>query len=185
MDPGFTASDSLTFVEPIIAHAPDQKTMAKQWYHGYKYGPIWVPPIVASGTLSNLYLAYFTALNTSSSFSTSTPSTTTRFRLYLLAALSIFSILPITFFYMEPGINGAAKWKVQCLLKDEGFSMPETKIWKPSSLKHGGTQESRRWAERTSMRELIVFWRKVNNFRWVVGGVAAGLSGWATLGLVG
>ena len=171
---GFTASDSLTFVSPIITHAPDQKTMAKQWYHGYKYGPIWVPPMVASGTLSNLYLAYLS----SSSSLTANP---THFRLYILAALSIFSILPITFFYMEPGINGASKWKVQSLLKDEGFWMPDTKLWAPSSVKHGGTNESRKCAERSSMPELIREWRKVNNVRWVIGGVAAVLSGWASL----
>ena len=146
--------------------------MAKQWYHGYSYGPSWVPPLVAPGTIANLYLAYLCA--------TSSVPDIARRNCYIAAAIGIFSILPITFFYMEPGINGASKWKVQALLRDEGFSMPETSILMPSSVKHGSTAESRRWAERSEMRDLIRFWQGVNNVRWVIGGLAAGLSGWAT-----
>lgn len=164
---GFTISDSATFVMPIITHAPNQKIMAKQWYHGYSYGPYWVPPLVAPGTLSNVYLALMA-------------SDIVQRNCYIAAALGIFSILPITFFYMEPGINGATKWKVQSLLKDEGCSMPETTIYAPSSVKHGGTQASRRWADRTDMKDLIKFWQWVNNVRWMIGGAAAMLSGYAT-----
>ena len=166
-DAGFTASDSLTFVQPIVTHAPNQKIMAKQWYHGYSYGPSWVPPLVAPGTLSNVYLAL-------------TSSDPLQRNIYIAAATVIFSILPMTFFYMEPGINGASKWKVQSLLKDEGFSLPETTILVPSSVKHGSTQNSRRWAEKTDMQDLIRFWQTVNNVRWVIGGLAAALSGYAT-----
>lgn len=103
--------------------------------------------------------------------------------LYLIAAAGIFSILPITFFFMEPNINGACKWKVQSLLRDEGFSMPETTILMPSSRKHGGSRAARAWADRADMKDLIRFWRKVNNFRWVIGGVAAMLSGFASLAM--
>lgn len=167
---GFTSSDSLTFVQPIVNHAPNQKIMAKQWYHGYSYGPYWVPPMIAPGTLANIYLALTTA-------------NATRRNCYFAAAIGVFSILPITFFYMEPGINGASKWKVQTLLKDEGFHLPDTSIFVPSSVKHGSTQESRRWAERTDMQELIKFWQRVNNFRWAVTGLAAMVSGYATFAL--
>ena len=167
-DTGFTASDSLTFVQPIVTHAPNQKVMAKQWLHGYQYGPYWVPPLIAPATLSNLYLAL-------------SSQDVSKRGLYIAAAICIFSILPITFFYMEPGVNGASKWKVQSLLKDEGFSMPETSVFVPSSLKHGSTRASRRWAEKSDMKELILFWRKVNNVRWVIAGLAAVLSGFATL----
>lgn len=107
-------------------------------------------------------------------------SNTTRQNLYLMAAVSIFSILPITFFYMEPGINGACKWKVESLLGDEGFSMPETSIFVPSSLKHGGTRSARQWAEGTDMADLIRYWRKINNMRWLIAGTAIALSGYAT-----
>lgn len=122
------------------------------------------------GTLSNAYLALIA-------------SSVEKRNLYIAAALGIFSILPITFFYMEPGINGATKWKVQSLLKDEGFDMPETTIYAPSSVKHGSTQASRRWAENSSMKDLIIFWQSVNNVRWVVAGVAAMVSGYATFSL--
>ncbi|EME47276.1 hypothetical protein DOTSEDRAFT_69272 [Dothistroma septosporum NZE10] len=101
--------------------------------------------------------------------------------MYLGAALTISSILPITFLYMEPGINGAAKWKTETLLNGEGFSLPETSIFMPSARKHRGTQTYRRWAEKTDMKELIPFWRYVNNFRRVIGGIAAAFSGYATL----
>jgi hypothetical protein len=141
--------------------------MAKQWYLGYSYGPYWVPPLVAPGTISNIYLALLA------------PSAVKR-NIYIGAALGIFSILPITFFYMEPGINGASKWKVQSLLEDEGFNLPETTIYVPSSVKHGSTQASRRWAENSSMHDLIKFWQSVNNFRWMIAGVAAMASGYAT-----
>lgn len=153
-DIGFTASDSTTFVQPIVTHAPNQKIMAKQWYHGYSYGPYWVPPLVAPGTLSNVYLALL-------------ETDTGKRNLYIAAAVAIFSILPITFFYMEPGINGASKWKVQSLLKDEGFSLPVTSIFMPSSVKHGSTQASRRWADNSDMKDLIKFWQAINNVRWV------------------
>ena len=168
-DIGFTASDSLTFVEPIINHAPNQKVMAKQWLHGYQYGPSWVPPLVAPGTLSNLYLAYLAA------------SDPVKRNCYIAAALGFFSILPITFFYMKPGVNGASKWKAQTLLKDEEFSMPDTTIYMPSGRKNGGTESARRWAERSDMKDLIKFWQRINNVRWVIGGAAAMLSGYATL----
>lgn len=131
-------------------------------------GPLWVPPLIAPGTFSNLFLAFMAHGNFQRN-------------VYLAAAMCIFSILPITFLYMEPGINGAAKWKTQTLLRDEGFSLPETTIFMPSARKHGGTQASRRWAEKTDMKELVLFWRYVNNFRWVIGGIAAVLSGYATL----
>jgi hypothetical protein len=169
-DTGFTASDSVTFVEPIIQHAPNQKTMAKQWLHGYQYGPLWVPPLVAPGTIANLYLAYLAH---------ATNHVRSR-NLYIAAAVGIWSILPITFFYMEPGINGASKWKVESLLKDEGFKMEKTTWWYPSAHRHGSTQASRRWAEGTDMRSLIVYWRKVNNWRAVVALLAGVGSGVAT-----
>jgi hypothetical protein len=166
----FTLSDSLTFVQPIVDQAPNAKIMARQWLQGYQYGPLWVPPLVIPGTASNALLAISSAQGSVQRL------------LYTLAALCIFSIMPITFFYMEPGRNGALKWKVQLLLmKDNDFKMmPETSVFMPSAHKHGSTQASRHWAEKEDVRDLILFWRKVNNCRWVLGGLAAMLSGYAT-----
>lgn len=142
--------------------------MAKQWLHGYQYGPYWVPPLIAPGTISNLYLAW-------------NSQDVVKRSLHVVAAAAIFSILPITFLYMEPGVNGACKWKVQSLLKDEGFSLPETSVFVPSSVKHGSTPASRRWAERSEMEDLIRFWQKMNNVRWAIAGFAAVMSGYGTL----
>ena len=142
--------------------------MAKQWFHGYSCGPLWVPPLIGPGTLANLFLAY-------------TARAEGQRNAYLAAAVGIFSILPITFLYMEPGINGACKWRVQMLLADEGFRLRETTVWFPSAHRQGATQASRAWAERTEMRGLILFWRRVNDWRWVIAFAAAAASGWATL----
>lgn len=162
-------ADSFILVDPIVAHAPNEKTMARLWLHAYQLGPYWVPPLILPGTISNAHLASLA------------PSGSWQRLCYLLAAAGMFGILmPITFFYMEPGINGACKWKVQSLLEDEGFRMPETTIWKPSAYGHGGTRKSREWASRSSMKELVLSWRKANNVRWVIGGLAAFASGLAT-----
>ncbi|KAM3423521.1 hypothetical protein BST61_g949 [Cercospora zeina] len=166
---GVTIQYSFILVDPIVAHAPNEKIMAKLWLQAYQLGPYWVPPLILPGTLANSYLAYFSLAQSWQRLS------------YIFAAAGIFSILvPITFFVMEPGINGACKWKVQSLLKDENFSMPETTLWKPSAYKHGGTQKSRRWAEKTSTKELVLYWRWMNVFRWILAGLAGVASGWAT-----
>ncbi|KAL2267025.1 hypothetical protein VTJ83DRAFT_4302 [Remersonia thermophila] len=80
----------------------NQWDLARQWYALYRQGPRWVPPVVLSGALSNLYLYLFAP--------DSQPSPYTRHSL-LAAALLTLSVLPLTFFYFEPGINGACKWK--------------------------------------------------------------------------
>ena len=159
-------SDSIIFVQPIVDHAPT-KVAAKQLLQGYQLGPVWVPPIVVLGTAANVFLAI-------------TARIPLQRNVYIAAALSIFSIMPITFFYMEPGINGALKWKIQSLLKDEGMDWGETSIFSPSVVKHSATQPNRRWAEKTELKELIRFWRRINDFRYVIGGVSALLSGYAT-----
>jgi hypothetical protein len=156
------------FMHEIADHAP-AKVMAKQWLQMYQKGPYWVLPTVLGGTVSNAILAY---LATQSSQRVA----------YVLAAASIWSILPMTFLYFEPGINGACKWKVESILKDEGFSMPEsTRILPPSTVKHSATESAKKWAARTSLKELVEFWGKVNHVRWVVALAAAAASGYATL----
>jgi hypothetical protein len=163
-----TVQDSLaarTFVE----HATP-KTLAKQWLQLYRRGPYWVVPIVVSSTISNAYLAWASA---------GSPDPAQR-NACIAAALTVWSILPITFLYFEPGINGACKWKVQSLLASEGFSMPKFNGI-PSSLRHSATPATKVWAEKLSMKELVTMWERRNHGRWVVSLLAAGLSGYATL----
>lgn len=78
---------------------------------------------------------------------------------------------------MEPGINGAGKWKAEQLLKEQGFRMEENGKGMPSVWKHTATEKRRRWAERRDMREIVERWGVINGRRWVVVGVAAVVSG--------
>jgi hypothetical protein len=149
------------------SHAPNtnSKLLAKQWLALYKQGPRWVPPLIHTGFLANLYLAFRSS--SSSSFSS---------RLYLAAAALTISILPITIFYFEPGINGACKWRVESLLQaqegedqEERFRMPEAKGWiKASVVRHSASEASKRWADRADMSELVVAWARGNHVRWVL-----------------
>lgn len=165
-----TLQDSWSSCQTFLAHAPTAKVLAKQWLQMYQYGPLWVIPLVWPGALSNAYLAW------------TSPQDSTQKLLYTAAGAVYFAVLPMTFFYMEPGVNGAAKWKVQALLRDEGFSMPEGSVFRPSAHRHAASQVSRWWAERAEMGEIVRCWVRCNNVRWVMAAVAAALSGWATLG---
>ncbi|KAL1837345.1 hypothetical protein VTJ49DRAFT_3973 [Mycothermus thermophilus] len=191
----------------------NQWNLARQWYILYRQGPRWVPPIVLSGTLSNLYL-YFFAPNKQ-------PSPHIRHSLLAAAALLTFSILPITFFYFEPGINGACKRKYGQLSKrmmeacdekgpsrqaededeqvqgeaeparktnaskqDEGFFARQWRTYIPASVnRHTGTLAAKVWAEHTDMAELVEGWVRRNHVRWVIGLVAGGLSFLGSQGL--
>ncbi|KAK4248098.1 hypothetical protein C7999DRAFT_13901, partial [Corynascus novoguineensis] len=157
------------------------KLLARQWLALYQQGPRWVPPLVHTGALSNLYLA-FSSSSSSGSGGSSSPF------LYLAAALVTFSVLPLTFLVMEPGINGACKWKVAEVLKgdkgDDGESVNlpvargggERSIGMPSVTRHSASEGSKRSAEEVGMGELVVSWARMNHMRWVMGIVAGGLS---------
>ena len=141
--------------------------IAKLWLHMYQFGPVWVRPIAAAGTLSNVFLAC------------ANPASLQR-TLYAAAALAIGSIFPITFMYFEPGINGAGKWRAQTLLRDEGFSMPHGNGI-PSVYRHSASSTVKKWAEKTDMADIVARWGNSNNGRWIVAATAAVVSGYATL----
>jgi hypothetical protein len=166
---GMTLQDSLSSCQPFLRHAPNAKILAKQWLQMYQYGPLWVIPLVWPGTISNVYLAY-----------TSPASSAARFY-YTCAAAVFFSVLPFTFFHMEPGVNGAAKWKVQSLLRDDGFEMSVGSMFRPSAHRHASTLASRQWAERTEMKVIVETWVRTNNLRWMIAMVTGVLSGYASL----
>lgn len=157
-----TAQYSIAAIPPIRDHAP-VKVMARQWLQLYQSAPAWVQPVLMLGTLSNAYLA----------ISTFDP-------LYLAAVAANVSIVPITFMWFEPGINGACKWKIQGVLRDEGFVMPPGTL-APSPFRHSATAASKRWAEETELKDLVDGWGKRNHLRWILTTVAAVLSGYATL----
>ena len=83
------------------------------------------------------------------------------------------------------------------LLREDGFSMPESYPqpstesngggkkkevrWNASVVRHSATEEAKAWAERAEMGELVMAWAKRNYGRFAVAVAAAGLSGWASL----
>jgi hypothetical protein len=128
-----------------------------------------VLPIIIPGAISNIILAYYA------------PSLSIRF-LYTTAAGLTGTIIPFTLLWLEPHVNGAAKWKVQmlCGKDDKRFVLRENERMTPAVDRHTATLEARRWAESVSMREIVEVWVGFNWGRWVAVGVAAGLSGVAT-----
>lgn len=151
--------------------------LAKQWLALYQLGPYFVPPLILPGTLSNAYLAYVSSFHSKS-----------QLLLYALAAILTISIMPMTFLYFEPGINGACKWKVAMLLESEetkpelsSGGKTEGKVgW--STQRHSASAGAKAWAERAEMAELVAAWASRNQVRWVVAVIAGAVSGLATLG---
>src|SRR5690349_17373422 len=58
-----------TTTSPTQAAPPNPKLLARQWLALYQLGPYWVAPLVHAGTLSNLYLAFYSHPSSSSSSS--------------------------------------------------------------------------------------------------------------------
>jgi hypothetical protein len=158
-----------------------QWLLSTQWYAIYKQGPLWVPPLLLSGGIANLYL-YFRGPNhhLGPYLRHST----------LAAGLLVLSLLPFTFFYLEPGINGACKWKHAQLTKE--LKDDQQTLLSPTALQsivpasvthHTATAASKAWADKADMTELVEGWVRRNHLRWVVGIVAGGLSFLGSWGL--
>jgi hypothetical protein len=187
---------------------PNNKLLATQWLAIYQAGPRWVPPLIYSGALANLFLAFSqpqpqplsqhdaaTTITTTSTITTDLAVFVSARTLHLAAAALTLSIPPITVLYLEPGINGACKWKVQQILREDGFSMPGAG---EESSSHGGddggigsngvpgvgmwvlvgrhsaSAAARKRAESVDMAELVRDWARVNFPRAAIG-VVAGL----------
>lgn len=149
-------------VPPLVAHAPP-KLLAKQWLQAYQYAATFVPPLIISGTISNALLAYF-----SNSWSLTS--------IYGTAAIATWSIIPVTLLYFEPNVNGAGKWKVQQILKDEGYKLKEQEGIIPSPFVHTAKPEARRWAEGVELKDIATQWARLNSWRFVVTAFATILS---------
>jgi len=162
---GLSFTYSHVVMPPLIAHAPP-KLLAKQWLQAYQFAPIFVAPLVLLGASSNALLAYLSAGRL--------PRTAI---LYSTAAVAIISIIPYTALYMEPGINGAGKWKAQELLRDE-FEL--------KGQGHGTDKDTaragwKRWAERVDMKTIAELWAMTNAWRYVITGIATAISATATV----
>jgi hypothetical protein len=149
---------------PLIAHAPP-KLLAKQWLQAYQFAPLFVAPLILLSASSNAFLAYI-----SSKASSSTAS------LYAVAALASASIIPYTALYMEPGVNGAGKWKVQELLRDKGYRLKGEGLGTDTA-----SDAAKRWAEKVDMKTIAQTWVTTNSWRYVITGIATVISATATV----
>lgn len=163
---GFTFAYSHVVIPPMTTHAPP-KLLAKQWLQAYQFAPIFVAPLIILGASGNALLAYFTTNSTSRASS-----------LYTVAALATASIIPYTALYMEPGVNGAGKWKAQELLRDDGF---ELKGAGQGTDKDTAKESAKRWAEKVDMKTIAETWAMTNAWRYVITGVATTISVTATI----
>lgn len=151
-------------IPPLTTHAPP-KVLAKQWLQAYQFAPVFVAPLILLGASNNGLLAYyFAGLSSRTSW------------LYATAAAAIASIVPYTALYMEPGVNGAGKWKVQEMLRGKlvlgqgrGTDKDTARaIWK-------------RWAEDVGMKTIVELWARMNAWRYVITGLATAISATATV----
>ncbi|KAF2503355.1 hypothetical protein BU16DRAFT_612870 [Lophium mytilinum] len=150
----------------LLSTSPTEKQLAKQWYHAYALGPSFVPPLVVSGTLSNIFLAYINPAASSLSRSANT-----------LAALCVASIIPITLGYIEPAVNGAGKWKAADLLRDDGFELE----YVGRVDRHSASEAAKQWADKIEMRTIVETWARLNMWRCYIGALAVGASSYAMI----
>jgi hypothetical protein len=153
---------------PIITHAPP-KLMARQWLQAYQFAPAFVAPLILLGASSNALLVYITF---------SSPRLRYASASYAVAAIAIASIIPYTALYMEPGVNGAGKWKAHELLREDGYRLKATG--------HGtncdtATDGAKKWAEKADMKTIVETWAKINAWRYVITGTATVVSAFAAV----
>ena len=120
-----------------------------------------------SGASSNVLLGYLSRGSSSSATF-----------LYVIAALANVSIIPYTALYMEPGVNGAGKWKAQEMLRDEGFSL---KGIGQGTDKDTASEGAKRWAGKVDMKTIAETWARTNAWRYVITAVATVVSATATI----
>ena len=150
----------------MTKYAPP-KLLARQWLQAYQFAPIFVGPLILLGVSSNALLAYFTRTSTSRAM-----------YLYIVATLANASIIPYTALYMEPGVNGAGKWKAQDLLRDDGFAL---KGEGQGTDKNTASEAAKKWAEKVDMKTIAETWARTNAWRYVITAVATVISATATV----
>lgn len=168
INPGFTFAYPHVLIPPLTTHAPP-KLLARQWLQAYRFAPTFVAPLVMLGTASNALLAYL--FFSSSSFSAAA-------KLYGLAALATASIAPYTALYMEPGVNGAGKWKARELL---GGDEVVFKGMGRGTERDSATGAAKSWAEGVDMKCIVETWARLNAWRYVITAAATICSAGATV----
>ncbi|EDU40248.1 repeatdomain containing protein [Pyrenophora tritici-repentis] len=166
---GFTFAYTHVAMPPLTTHAPP-KLLAKQWFQAYEFAPAYVGPMILLGASSNALLACFT----------SSSSSIIAKGLYIVAAGAMASVVPYTMLYMESGVNGAGKCKVQELLREEGFLLKAKGKGKVTDW-DSASERARRWAETVDMKVIVQTWARTNAWRYIISGVATVLSAAATV----
>jgi hypothetical protein len=141
--------------------------MARQWLQAYQIAPVYVAPLILLGAFSNAALAYLTTGPSHSKM------------IYSLSAVAIASIIPYTALYMEPGVNGAGKWKVQNLLREDGFELQGS--GKTGTGKATARDSAKEWAQTVDMKTIAETWARTNAWRYVITGLATVSSAAATI----
>lgn len=99
--------------------------------------------------------------------------------LYVIAAVLTASIVPYTALYMDPGVNGAGKWKVQESLQAE-FELQGTG---QGTDKNTAGVAWKSWAETVDMKTTADLWARTNAWRYVITGVAIVISASAIISM--
>ncbi|KAK6430538.1 hypothetical protein LTR95_013308 [Oleoguttula sp. CCFEE 5521] len=152
------------FIPPLLLHT-DDRGLALQWLSAYQFGARYVRPLAVTSTLSSASLL-FSAL-------TSTSSDTTIQISYLIGFLSLPLLLAYTLLVMEPGVNGALKYKAKLLVGKKVRFQGRAKIGEEHET---ASEASKKWAEGTGVRDLLAVWKRDNDLRMVVsliGGLAS------------
>jgi hypothetical protein len=79
---------------------------------------------------------------------------------------------------MEPGVNGAGKWKVQEILRDEGGVL---KGVGQGTDKDTASDAAKKWAETVDMKTIAETWARTNAWRYVITAFATVISATATV----
>ncbi|OQO08373.1 hypothetical protein B0A48_06243 [Cryoendolithus antarcticus] len=145
------------FIPPLLLHT-DDRTLALQWLSAYQFGARYVRPLATASTLSSAYLL-FSVLRSSNAELTMRLS-------YLLGFISLPLLLAYTLMIMEPGVNGALKYKSKLLIGDKVKFQGRAKVGEEHET---ASEASKEWAEKTGVRELLAYGRKpsVGKFSWV------------------
>ncbi|KAF2026272.1 hypothetical protein EK21DRAFT_103346 [Setomelanomma holmii] len=149
----------------MTTHAPS-KILAKQWLQAYQFAPVFVAPLILLGASSNAILAYLV------------PKSSRRFPLYAAATVLNAIIIPYTALYMEPGINGAGKWKAQKLLRDEGFTLNGRGA---GTDKDTARESAKEWADKVDIKTIAETRARTNAWRYLITAVSTIVIGTAAI----
>ncbi|KAI9703919.1 MAG: hypothetical protein M1820_005701 [Bogoriella megaspora] len=196
---GITWSFDAIVLPPLLSFTVDETVLAKQWLLAYQIGPRFVRKAMMVSLVGNGGLAVWHLCQYSSGDRRGGKGWQLAAGLsYLMATVVFLSVGPYTFVGMERGINGAGKWKCRALFereKEKEVGSRDTGGGRGGAGKEGKgredlrwltpefyntatriqyvTPEWKNWAEKVSMREIVLMWQVWNRPRIWIGWAAA------------